>query len=248
MSKRDGRTHFALGIILLILLASCSPRVNTTLLHWASREGHADIVSDVIRQGIEVDLTDGRNRTALSYAVESGNTEIASVLLASGADAGIETPEGDSLLHLAADGADLAMANLLLEAGTPLGALDARNRSALHRAFLAGNREVFLRLLPELAVYHAATPREGDGWTVTDWRGYTPMHWAAELGDVELGEALVAAGASLDRLDVADHAPVHLAAERGYSDFVRLLLDAGADATLPWPRLQVLEAVEGAMP
>jgi ankyrin repeat protein len=60
--------------------------------------------------------------------------------------------------------------------------------------------------------------------------GSTALHDAAEVGDVELVRALLAAGADVDPTTrLGAYTPLHLAAAGARSDVVRELLDAGAD-------------------
>ena len=61
--------------------------------------------------------------------------------------------------------------------------------------------------------------------------GMTALHWAAELGNVELVRLLVDAGADLEApTRIGDLTPLHIGAEVGQSGTVRALLEAGANA------------------
>ena len=61
--------------------------------------------------------------------------------------------------------------------------------------------------------------------------GMTALHWAAELGNVELVRLLVDAGADLEApTRIGDLTPLHIGAELGQSGTVRALLEAGANA------------------
>lgn len=53
----------------------------------------------------------------------------------------------------------------------------------------------------------------------------TPLHWAAERGNVPIGLTLIQAGANLNSLDVRGDTPLMLAAYEGNTDFVVLLLE-----------------------
>jgi len=60
--------------------------------------------------------------------------------------------------------------------------------------------------------------------------GTTPLHEAAEAGDVGRTRALVEAGAEVDAVTrIGAYTPLHLAAAAGQAETVRILLDAGAD-------------------
>src|SRR5262245_55969123 len=61
----------------------------------------------------------------------------------------------------------------------------------------------------------------------------TPLHQAAEAGDVTRAKQLIAAGASLDARPSWGWVPILSAAKEGHVDIVRLILDAGFDAKSP---------------
>ena len=83
----------------------------------------------------------------------------------------------------------------------------------------------------------------------SDWgdgTGWTPLHWAASEGHAQAVQALLAAGAFVDRIatcydsdyrgysshigdDWEGQTPLHLASEKGHLQTVLVLLEAGAD-------------------
>jgi ankyrin repeat protein len=148
-------------------------------------------------------------------------------------DRGAETvdyrsyPFQDSLLTIAEDRGDQAMANLLrtmaarrfpVEPGVAafLDAVKRADRDAV-RASLSAN--------PAMA-------RGSDG------TGDTALHRAAEIGDLEMMEELIAAGAQVDAARADGYRPVHCALHRGRKSreqalaAARLLLKAGAEYTI----------------
>jgi len=79
-----------------------------------------------------------------------------------------------------------------------------------------------------------------------DGLGWTPLHWAAEIGDAELVALLLSHGAAPDTRDATDATALHRAAGGGRTEVCRQLLAAGADITsknsLGWTPLQVAVA------
>lgn len=60
----------------------------------------------------------------------------------------------------------------------------------------------------------------------------SPLHVAAVLGNEEICDLLISAGASLNRQDYLQDTPLHKAVEKGEVQIVRRLLEAGADSSI----------------
>ncbi|MDE3007301.1 MAG: ankyrin repeat domain-containing protein, partial [Gemmatimonadota bacterium] len=89
-------------------------------------------------------------------------------------------------------------------------------------AAMRGDIEAVRSLLRSGADVNAA---QGDGMTA--------LHWAARLGQRELAEVLVFAGARLDSgTRIGRYTPLHIAAREGRREVVKVLLRAGADPDL----------------
>ena len=57
---------------------------------------------------------------------------------------------------------------------------------------------------------------------------YTPLHWAAYYGHLEIAEILISRGADLDAEDPDYSTPLYLAAEEGHPKVVEFLISKGA--------------------
>jgi ankyrin repeat protein len=64
---------------------------------------------------------------------------------------------------------------------------------------------------------------------------YTPLHWAAFLGDLEMVQLLISKGAELNPIDPSWGTPLHLAAEQAQVEVVKFLLRKGARVNLTNP-------------
>jgi ankyrin repeat protein len=60
-------------------------------------------------------------------------------------------------------------------------------------------------------------------------RGWTALHWAAQIGRVRAVKLLIAKGAFVDELDRNGHTPLLMAMRHGEQSVVQLLLDRGAN-------------------
>ncbi len=61
---------------------------------------------------------------------------------------------------------------------------------------------------------------------------YTPLHWAAHFGHLEIAELLISRGADLDAEDPAYSTPLYLAAEEGHPKVVEFLISKGAEVNV----------------
>ncbi|PGH23687.1 hypothetical protein AJ80_02293 [Polytolypa hystricis UAMH7299] len=67
---------------------------------------------------------------------------------------------------------------------------------------------------------------------VCDSRGWSPLHWAASMGKLDVVKSLLNAGASVNSTDLSGWSSIFLAAIRGYEDMVAELLNNGAISTI----------------
>jgi ankyrin repeat protein len=61
---------------------------------------------------------------------------------------------------------------------------------------------------------------------------YTPLHWAAYYGHLEIAEILISRGADLDAVDPDYSTPLYLAAEEGHPKVVEFLISKGAEVNV----------------
>jgi hypothetical protein len=92
------------------------------------------------------------------------------------------------------------------------------HRSLLLQATTAGNLE-FVRLLVE--------ERKADVNEKYN-ANMTPLHFASQLGNLEIVKYLVVKGGDVDAQDTFGQTPLHLAVKRNNLDIVELLLEKGA--------------------
>jgi hypothetical protein len=95
---------------------------------------------------------------------------------------------------------------------TPLILSIARHKSALAKLLIQKGADVNVSVSAPLNV-----------------EGYTPLHFAADQGDLDIAKALFTAGAKIDTKNRDGETPLFVAAKLGWSGFVEFLLQNGAD-------------------
>ena len=75
---------------------------------------------------------------------------------------------------------------------------------------------------------------EGADPDKTNNNGCTPLHWAVNsIANQEVVQLLMAHGAELNKADNRGWTPLHVAAYHDVEDILNILLDGGADPTMP---------------
>ncbi len=77
--------------------------------------------------------------------------------------------------------------------------------------------------------------KSGEDINAQDKGGWTPLHFAAQEGDLEVAEILVNAGANITLKDLNGNTPLWVATMNSYhsAQVINLLLESGADPTQP---------------
>jgi len=231
-----------------------------TALMTAARTGRPDPIRHLIRRGADVDAQDRKDQTAIMWAAAEGNLMAVDLLI--DADADYETPldSGFTPFFFAVRAGHTDVVRRLLNAGVDIDERmrirDAprngpdRGMTALHLAVENGHFELAAELLDA-----GADPNH-------DGPGYTPLHamtWVRKpiRGDgdpsppgsgtwtsLELIDYLIEQGANVNalhkrgssgrgRLNYKGATPLLMAAETGDLEYIRLLVQRGADPLLP---------------
>ncbi|PHH74930.1 hypothetical protein CDD80_2741 [Ophiocordyceps camponoti-rufipedis] len=203
-----------------------------TPLHCAVVVGHLDIVRMLVEQGADVNAVDTDGQTALYVASFNGDAAIADLLLANEADANTSTlRRKDTPLHL-------------IRQGVPIGDRDRWGCSALGIAArnegLGGiNALLEAGAVPEFCdiPYGQTTFRpflkKMTSLNLTDYRGGTPLHIAAESDDTDLVAELISFGVPTTCRDLAGFTPLDRAKSLGHLSVMELIEKAGARLGCP---------------
>ena len=199
----------------------------TIALHWASYWNHLEAVRLLIGAGADVNRANDLGVTPLWLVAENGNAAIAESLLDGGADPDRALLAGETPVMTAARANHAGVLELLLSRGADPNTRATRNQTALMWAASQRHPETVEVLLR----YGADIDARSDSWrqfwqtinTVHDahpdqrvWideGGYTPLLFAARVGDLESAKLLVAAGATLDDTTAAGRNALILAVQ-----------------------------------
>ena len=211
---RPARARF-LGMAILPLMLIGGGGSNSPVADAAAR-GDLEGVRRLLRDGADVNASQGDGMTALHWAAERDDAALADVLLYAGARVDAGTRIGRyTPLHLAARGAGASLVGLLLDAGSDPNARTTNSGAGpLHLAAAAGDPEV----VAALAEAGADVNGREDAW------GQTPLIFAAANNRVAAIEVLLGAGADLSlaawSVDVAERERADAAGERRLSGFL----------------------------
>ena len=228
----------------------------TTALHWAGYWDEGSVAQLLLGVGADVNAANDLGVTPLWTACESGNAAMTRILLDAGADPNAMLPSGETLLMTAARTGNAAVVTQLLTAGADVDAAErGRGQTALMWAVAQRHVEVVEALLEHVPDLHArsdvrtevvkTSPEPWNPEYIIDLPqgGYTPLLFAARVGDLASARLLVAAGA-----DVNDTAPYGtsatvVAAHSGHGAVAAFLLEQGADPSAAGAGYTALHAV-----
>ncbi|MFL6589457.1 MAG: ankyrin repeat domain-containing protein [Chthoniobacterales bacterium] len=223
-----------------------------TPLMVAAKQGNLEMLRMLLDKQARVDFMDFDGRTAIHYAMTAGKLEVVDLLLSLTARLDPASAAARELLSAAMSSGDMRIFQSVLERLPATLEWTSNTRRALETALGAGNRDQVRLLLTK----HPAPPTR-DGGTVP------LIAWAIVNEDTPLFQMLMSCGTDPNttiprtaekeflaqlkskylRLYVQEETGVNvlmLAAGLGKADYVRTLLDAGADRNRSTPRERML--------
>ncbi|XP_020540414.1 ankyrin-1 isoform X1 [Jatropha curcas] len=213
-------------------------------LHFAAREGKTEICKYLLEDlKLDVDTKDDDGETPLLHAARQGHTATAKYLIEHGANPATPSDLGATVLHHSAGIGNIELLKYLLskdvevdsqsDAGTPLiwaaghAQHDALKVLLEHNA--NPNAETEDSVTPVLSAVAAdslacleSLTQAGANVNVTAG-GATPLHVAADIGNPEILNCLLKAGADPNVTDEDGQKPIQVAAARGNRAVVDIL-------------------------
>jgi ankyrin repeat protein len=236
--------------------------VNSREIHDVARDGNLATIRLLLREGPGLVFSkNSLGDTPLHTSVASGQKEAAELLLANGAEVDAKNNYGSTPLHYAADYNHRDLAELLLANNANVDAKDDKGYTPIDIAVVKGHNEV-AELLSQhggkdrstqstttemqkaITDVHSAA-RQGNLVKVKallahypdlvsgkDGFGDTPLHSAAESGQRDVAEFLLANKAEVNVKNKYGSTPLHYAAGNDHKDVAELLLANGAEVNV----------------
>ncbi len=241
-----------MSVLLFLSMASLAVGGSVPQLAEAAREGDRDAVRSLLEQHADVNTPQANGATALSWAAHRDDLEMAELLIEAGADVNAANGYGVTPLLLACTNGSPAMIRRLLKAGADPNTTLQTGETAVMTAARTGNLEAVRELLAFGSDLNRRETRRGQTalmWAVEQGhpqiarlliehgadvnarsaRDFVPLLFAAQRGDLDSVQALLAAGAELDGATPEWGSALVAAAARGHEAIALFLLEKGAD-------------------
>ncbi|WP_241158541.1 ankyrin repeat domain-containing protein [Cohnella candidum] len=192
-----------------------------TALHWASQNGHVNIVRFLLANGANPNVIDYEGFTPIEVATTHGNIEVVKALLAVETTDLSITRNGYTPLHSAAACGHLDILQLLISEGMDIECRDSGGvgYTPLHWAVQENHFDVTKFLV-----------RRGANVNVKDADGFSALYIAASNGYIEIIGLLLSSGAEIDiKCEGSKNCtPLHIAVCYGHFDSVKMLIKHNA--------------------
>ena len=213
-----------------------------TALHWAAYWDDVRSAELLIRAAARVNAVNEHNVTPLSLACLNGSAAMVGALLAASADPNIAQHSGETPLMTCSRTGNAAAVEALLARGANANAKEEAllQQTALMWAIAEKHHDVARALLAHGADVHARTAVRGGGSG-----GFTPLLFAARVGDVDSLRLLIDHGAEVNDVGADGSSPLTVATLRGHVPTAIFLLSKGADANARGPGYTALHWAAG---
>ncbi len=225
----------------------------STALHWAVYHDDLAMAARMIAAGADASAATRAGATPLRLATIEGSASMIDLLLDAGVDADAPlTPYGDTPLMFAARTGKVDAIATLLDRGASIDAAETwGGTTALSWAIAEHHRDAAALLIERGArVNDFSRAISGRGRGGAEGRapgdfdasgarvgyangGFTPLHFAAREGELEIAQLLLEAGADVNAIAADGKNPLNLAIYNGHYELAELLIDAGGDVNQP---------------
>ena len=227
----------------------------TTPLHWAVYKVDTDLVRALIEHGAKADVINSYGSSPLAEAVKVANPRLVGMLLDAGSNVEEANHEGQTALMLAARAGSVEVADLLVRHGANVNAREKwRGQTALMWAADAHSVALTRFLIDHKADVNTRAlatdwPSQMTGEPRNQYRpvgGLTPLLYAARSGCTECVQALLDAGADVNRPSPEGVTPLMVAIDNFAYDTAKVLFERGANPRVWdwWGRTALYTAID----
>ena len=248
---------FSLCVAIAAPAYAADPVVRDTRLIEAVKAGNNAAAATLLQNKVDVNAPEPDGTTALHWAARNDDATLVDRLIRAGANAKAANRYGVTPMALACENGSAPVVERLLSAGVSPNTTGALGETALHLCARTGRPEAVKALIARGATVD----------TVENWRGQTPLMWAAAEGHADTMRLLIEAGADVNArssiivwerqrteeprdkwLPPGGLTPLLYAARDGKLESAKVLLSAGADVNIVDPDLHtalILALVNG---
>ncbi|GFR15221.1 hypothetical protein TNCT_287101 [Trichonephila clavata] len=177
------------------------PKVKLETLHTAAKNGNLSNLIILLENGVDVNSEDYEGRRPIHYAAENGNNAILGTLLTKGAVYNPLDYNEKQPLQLTSN---TEIKRLLISVENSFRDLKKGNYQMVDNYISQGSKII----------------------NAKDKNGHTLLHWAASLGNQNVIQRLLDAGAEIDQISVKGNTPLHIAVSNGHKEIVESLLQS----------------------
>ena len=224
--------HKDVAELLLANKAEINTKANSgmTPLHEAAKNGCVDVTALLLANHAEVNAKEDKyGGTPLHWAAVAGNTAIVKLLLANNADVNAKANDGATALQWANARNHDDVAELLREGNSSSATEESTSKPTIDDSIFDAAKSGDLEKVKLLIVANPSLvfSKNSDGWT--------PLHFAAAFGHVEVVNLLLANKADANAKNNGDWTPLRYAMENGHTDVVELLRQSGSHVVSSTP-------------
>ncbi|WP_241654124.1 ankyrin repeat domain-containing protein [Wolbachia endosymbiont of Laodelphax striatellus] len=210
-----------------INIHSKGPFSQWSVLHWATENSNAKMVSELIKNGANVNSMDSSQRTTLYQPAVNGDIEIIKILIMNKVNPNVEDLMNLTALYEAARNGHKEVVRFLMNNGADIRKNGALKLTPLHIAVANVDRAMVNCIIKN-------DKNINKNIEIVDVLGWTPLYWAAASNNISILEVLLQTilrcRASVDIEDkLIGRSPLHIAATNGNVEAVELLINYGAE-------------------